>query len=79
MKTISAAQASEDEDNFRLRKAQEHLEKCRELEADARRQLNQATKDRERAKEKYETLFDECEKRAVARRKAGLIEVNLGY
>lgn len=79
MKPISAAQASEDEDNFRLRKAEEYVTTCREIENNARRELAEATARRQRAKEKYETLFDECQKRAVARRKAGLIEVNLGY
>lgn len=76
---MNTAIASEQEDNYRLRKADEFLTYCREAENDARRELNEALEKTKRAKEKYETLFTECEQRAVARRKAGLIEMRSGY
>lgn len=70
---------AEQDDNFRLAKAKEHLAFCREAETQARAALASAIESSKRAKEKFETLFDECEKRAVARRKAGQIIVNPGY
>jgi hypothetical protein len=70
---------SEDEDNIRLRKASEFIAHCRESENQARRELNAATERTKYAREKHATLFAECEARAVARRKAGLIAVNPGY
>jgi len=59
---------SEQEDNFRLRKAEEFLNHSRESEQRARVTLAESMEQTKRAKEKYETLFMECEKRAVARR-----------
>lgn len=70
---------TEEEDNFHLRKAAEFLAHCRETENQARRELARAVEQTKRAKEKHEALFIECEKRAVARRKAGLIPLNTGY
>lgn len=70
---------SEQRDNLLLRRAQEFLEHCREAENQARRELAGAIEQNKRAKEKYEALFAECEGRACARRKAGLITVNPGY
>lgn len=71
--------STEEEDNLRIRKANEFLAHCREVENEARRELMRAIEQTKRAKEKYEALFAECETRACARRKAGLIEVNPGY
>ncbi len=68
---------AEQEDNLRLRKAAEFIGSCREKEACARRALADAERTTKRAREKYEVLFVECEQRAVARRKAGLIEVRI--
>lgn len=70
---------SEAEDNLRLRKAEEFLAYSRNAENDARRALAEAVARTKRAKEKYETLHEEVQNRAVARRKAGLITVNPGY
>jgi hypothetical protein len=67
------APQSEQEDALRLRKADEFLTYCREAENTARRELARATEQTKRAKDKYETLFAECEARACARRSAGLI------
>lgn len=69
----------EQEDNFRLRKAEDFLAHCRAEEAQARRGLAEAIERTKRAKEKHETLFTECEARAVARRKAGIVAVSTGY
>ncbi len=73
------AQESEDADNLRLRRAAEFVAHCRESENQVRKELHEATEQTKRAKEKHETLFAECEARACARRKAGLIIVNHGY
>jgi hypothetical protein len=70
---------SEQEDNLRLKKAQEHVAYCRSAEAEARAALASAVESTKRAKEKHEALFAECEKRAVARRKSGQVIVNPGY
>lgn len=63
--------SAEDEDDFRLRKAHEFLAHCREVENQARVALARAAEQTKAAREKLETLFAECEARAVARRKAG--------
>lgn len=76
---MSAIPQSEQEDNFRLHKAKEHVAFCRNAETEARAALNAAIESTKRAKEKYETLFSECEQRAVARRKSGQVIVNPGY
>jgi uncharacterized membrane protein YqiK len=70
---------SESEDNLRLKRAAEFLTHCRNAETEARRALNEAVQQTARAKEKHETLFHECEQRAVARRKSGAIENTAGY
>lgn len=70
---------SEQEDAFRLRKAQEFLAHCRTVEDEARRALREAIEATARAKSKHEALFVECESRAVARRKSGQITVTSGY
>ncbi len=64
---------TEDEDNFRLRKANEFLAHCKEAENRARVELAQAVERTKLAKAKHETLFTECEARAVARIKAGAV------
>lgn len=73
------ANSLEQEDNFRLRKADEFLTHCREAESQARIDLARAIEQTKFARNRHETLFAECERRAVARRKAGLIAVNPGY
>lgn len=65
---------AENMDNIRLRKSIEFLAHCREKENAARRALAEAIEDTKCAKNKYETLFVECENLAVDRRKRGLIE-----
>lgn len=76
---MSAIPQSEQEDNFRLKKAQENVAHCRNAETEARAALHSASESTKRAKEKYDSLFAECESRAVARRKSGQIVVNPGY
>lgn len=76
---ITEIPAAEAEDNLRLKRAQEQITYCREKENEARRLLAEATESSKRAKEKYEALFAECEKRAVARRKSGQIIVSPSY
>lgn len=71
--------ADETEDNNRLSKSAKHVDCCRQAEADAIRALVAARADLGRAREKHSQLFQECENRAVARRKAGLITVEAGY
>lgn len=55
---------------MRLQRAKEYLAYCREAENDSRRSLNDAVNRTKRAKEKYDDLFDACEKRACARIRA---------
>ncbi|EIQ01107.1 hypothetical protein OpiT1DRAFT_05675 [Opitutaceae bacterium TAV1] len=57
----------EQEDQFRLRKADDFVTHCRESENQARLELARAVELTRRAKEKYETLFMECERRARLR------------
>jgi hypothetical protein len=76
---MNSAVAQENEDNIRLRKSSEHIEYCKQAEAKALRDLADARQSLKRAREKHTTLFFECEKRAGARRKAGLIEVSANY
>ena len=71
--------SGEEEDNFRRRKALEFIAHCKTEEDQARVALAQAVERTKRAREKYETLFHECEARAVARRKSGQIITNTGY
>jgi hypothetical protein len=61
---------AQEEDNFRLRNAAEHLRHCRDTENHARKALAEAIANTKRAKEKHESLFMECERRAVARKLA---------
>ena len=70
---------SEQEDNIRLRKAEEFVAHCREMEKAARLALIDAERQTKRARERREELFAECEARACARRKAGLIENSSCY
>lgn len=63
----------EQEDNFRLRKADEFLAHCRELENEFRRELARAVEQTKLAKSKHEALFIECENRAVILRKSELL------
>lgn len=74
----SALQA-EQADNLRLKKADEFVEYCRQKENEARRALAEAVAQTQRAKQKWSELFQECEKRACARRKSGQIEVSRDY
>ena len=76
---MSSAHAAEAEDNLRLKRAHEALAHYRLKEGEARRALADAEGSTKRAKEKLDTLFVECEKRACERRKSGQIEVNSGY
>lgn len=50
-----------------LKRAKDSLETYREIEREARAKLNQAVEDTKRAKEKYEHLFLEEEKREFKR------------
>lgn len=75
----NAMNKAEQEDQDRVRKANEFLTYCREAEDQARNSLYQATTRTKRAKEKFEQIFAECEARMVARRKAGLVTVTAGY
>ena len=76
---MNTALRDEENDKARLRKAQEFVEYCKQKQADAIRARIEADESLKLAIEKREQIFSECEKRAVARRKAGLIEVNPGY
>ena len=78
MKTNNAMQ-NEQEDNNRLRKADEFVAYCQQAETDAIKALAEARKQLTLAREKKSALFQECEKRAVARRKSGEIEMVAGY
>lgn len=69
----------EQEDNFRVKKSDEFLKHCRELENQARIALADAMASTKRASKKKEELFLQCQDRAVARRKSGAIIVNPGY
>lgn len=73
------AHESEAEDNNRLRKATEHIAYCKDAETKAIGDLVDARKTLTRAREKHALLFEECQNRAVARRKAGLIQNVAGY
>lgn len=70
---------AEQEDNAKIARAEEELARYRQAETDARAALNRAIESTKIAIQKRHDLFVECEKRKVARRKAGLIEVNPGY
>lgn len=58
---------NETENEIRLRRAKEFLTTSREQENQARITLARAAEQTKRAKEKYETLFSECEKQAAER------------
>lgn len=73
------AYQAEAEDNARLARAREELAKYRNAENEARKALALAVESTRKAKEKHDALFEECQKRAVDRRKAGLIVNNPGY
>lgn len=70
---------AEQEDNFRLKKAREFLAHCRTKENEARVTLAQAVESSKRAKERFESLFVECDRRAVERRERGEVFNNPGY
>lgn len=76
---MNSAQQAEHDDNLRLRRSEQALAAYREQENAARRALNEAIEATKRAKEKYEALFAECEKRACERRRSGQIECVAGY
>lgn len=73
-KNMNAAFIAEQEDNNRLRKADEFVTYCQQAETDAIKALVDAGKRLSIAREKKSILFQECEKRAVNRRKNGQIE-----
>jgi hypothetical protein len=62
---------NETEHEFRLRKAKESVSYCVQAETEAIRALAAARSSLTQAREKYEALFLECERRAVARIKSG--------
>jgi hypothetical protein len=68
------ARESEAADIEQVRKANEFLRHCRNIERDARKALANAEKQAKYASERYMAMFSECEARADQRRKAGLIE-----
>ena len=70
---------SEIEDNERLHKAADYLKYCREQANQARQALKRAEEQVTFARVRYESIFAECEKRAVARRRSGLVTVEAGY
>ena len=72
---MNAAQTAEAEDDARLRQVKESLAHCRDAENEARRALARAVESTVIVKQKYEALFEEMQRRAVARRKARLIPV----
>ena len=78
MKTNSAMQ-DEQNDNAKLALAAKELEYARSKETEARKALASAIETAKIVRQKYDELFAKNEARAVARRKAGLIEVNPGY
>lgn len=78
MNNTTAIQA-EKQDTEMLRKAEKALDYARQKESESRAALQSAMETTKMLKEKKERLFFECEKRAVARRKSGLIEINAGY
>lgn len=79
MSPTQSAQQAEQQDNDRLRKARESVEYAKNKANEARRALADAVESEKRAKEKFNALFEECEKRAGERRKAGLIENSRNY
>ena len=76
---MNTAIQAESQDTEMLRNAEKALEYARQKESEARAALRDATATTKTLKEKYERQFAECEQRAIARRKAGLIEVGAGY
>jgi hypothetical protein len=77
--TKDSALKAEQDDNARLRKSSEAVEYYRQKEGEALRELASVREQLKRARDKHFGLFDECEKRACARRAAGLIEVSSEY
>jgi hypothetical protein len=76
---VSSALKAEEEDNVRLRKAREYVAHSKDAEDRARVELARAATQTKRAREKFETLFAECQERAVARRKSGQIVNSSNY
>ena len=76
---MNEAIQAESQDTKMLRNAEKALDHARQKENEARAALRDATATTKILKEKYLRKFAECEQRAVARRKAGLIEVTAGY
>jgi len=76
---MNTAIKSEEEDNLRLRRANEFIRASQEAETQARIALTRAVEQTKLARAKYNELFAACEARACARRQAGLIAVNPGY
>lgn len=64
---------AQQEDEYRLKNSAAFLAHCRAEENDARVLLAQAAERTKRAKEKYEVIFVETEKRTIARIKAGIL------
>ena len=61
---------NETEDQTRLRRAKEAITFCQERENEARRALASAVDSTKRARQQFEELFTEAEKRECARRLA---------
>ena len=78
MKTNTAMQ-DEQNDNAKLRKCAEALEYAKQKESEARKALADAVATTAIMRRKYDEQWQSNENRAVARRKAGLIEVVSGY
>jgi len=73
------AHESEAADDLRLKKSAEFVDHCKQEEAEALRALSDSRARLGRAREKHAQLFEECEKRACARRVSGQIEAKAGY
>lgn len=76
---MTTAHQAEQADNDRLKKSQEAIDYYRQKESEALRELALIRQSLATVREKHRQLFEECENRAAARRKAGLIEYTPGY
>ncbi len=74
---MTTAYQAEAEDSARLAKSAEFLAYSRTKENEARMELARAVAQTQRAKEKHEELFSQCEKLALLRRQRGEIETRI--
>ena len=79
MKTNSTALQDEQNDKELVRQADEALKYAMQKENEARQALAQAIETTKTIRRKRDAAWQNAEARAVARRKAGLIEVVAGY